>query len=100
MKISSENRDLSLYDDNFQRRRNSSLGSVGSVVMEEMIVGAVMQEAAEVLGVPRFNRGQEATLTTTIQTTSTFHTTTTTTTATSNANTTYVEQGERGRSGM
>ena len=96
MRISSENR-----DDNFQRRRNSSLGSV---VMEEMIVGAVMQEAAEVLGVPRFNRGQEgsqsATSTTTIQTTSTFYTTTTTTMATSNSNTTYVEQGERGRSGM
>ena len=66
MKDSSVNKDLPMSDDHLteKRRRGSSsasMASIGSIVLEDLIEGAVMQQAHKVLGV---NQGRESTTST------------------------------------
>ena len=73
----SVNKDLSRSDDNLpdHRRRLSSTASIGSIVLEDLIEGAVMQQAHQVLGKGK-EWFQSTTSTATKLTTSAFSTTT------------------------
>ena len=76
-----ENPDDTLYVPQPKReRRNSSLASIGSNILEEIIEGAVLQEADKVLQGAQFNQGNKEVQSTTTSMTTTSTSTTSTST--------------------
>ena len=76
-----KNLDDTLYVPQPKReRRNSSLASIGSNILEEIIEGAVLQEADKVLQGAQFNQGNKEVQSTTTSMTTTSTSTTSTST--------------------